>query len=145
MPQSTGFIAPYPLALILCDSVYVEPPTQRKALTGLFSAIQAVSFPVCHPSLCVYLACTDGRGNIPFKLVLIDAEEARDPIFTAEMTPNEPVDDPRAILELVFKVSNVIFPEPGEYRLQAYAGNDLLLERRVVVQQVQQPQQGENS
>ena len=42
-------------------------------------------------------------------------------------------DDPRAIHEGEVRLSDVVFGEPGEYRFQLSAGNELLMERRIEV------------
>jgi hypothetical protein len=41
--------------------------------------------------------------------------------------------DPLVVLEVVFTQARVVFPEPGEYRLQLFAAGEPLLERRLQV------------
>lgn len=127
------FVAPMPLALVLCDSVYVEPQTQKKAIIGVFSALFAPSFPVVHPAMAIYLAMTDGQGKVPVRIRLVDSEEVRDPIF--EVANEVVFHDRRMVSELIMNVGGLVFPAAGEYRVQTFAGDEPLLERRLVVMQ----------
>ena len=50
--------------------------------------------------------------------------------------------DPLAVMELLILLANIVFEEAGEYRFQLWLGKDAsescVLERRIVVQQVEQ-------
>lgn len=43
--------------------------------------------------------------------------------------------DPLAVVEVVFSKANVLFPAPGEYRVQLFAAGEPLRERRLHVLQ----------
>lgn len=137
--SSSSYGDAYPLALILCDSVYFEP-TGKKALIGLFSVLFAKSVPVMHPGLAIYLAFSDCQGAVPIKFRMIDVEEKRQPIFEVTMEAQMP--DRHAIGEVICQVGRIVFPEFGEYRLQSFAGDSPLLERRVVLMAPPTPQEG---
>lgn len=129
-------IVPYPLAMMICDMIYADPGTGKISLLGCFSNVFAPRFPAKHPMLFVYAAITDGRGKTPLTLKLVDANEDREPIFQAE---NEvEFIDPRAIVDLTLGIQNLIFPEPGEYRFQLFAGSEFLIERRLLLIQMKQ-------
>ncbi len=91
-----------------------------------------MSFPCKHPKLAVYLELTGGHGRFPFEFKIIDCNEEREPLFTA--TGDVDFADPRAILEMSFVITNLEFPEPGEYRCQVFANNEFVIERRLLVQ-----------
>jgi len=131
-------VVPYPLAIIVCDSIHVDPSTGKRTLLGIFSEIGATEFPCRHPQLAVHVSLTDGRGHIPLKFRLIDCDETEDPLF--EATNEIPFTDPRAILEFGFLIPNIEFPRAGEYRFQVFANGEFVIKRRLIVRQI-----GENN
>lgn len=135
MDKEGGRVPPYALALVVCDSVYMDASSGKRTLLGLFSTIGAPSFPTKHPMLSVYAAITDAHGTIPLTLRLVDAAEARKPVMesTTEVCPP----DPRTVVEVNFAAGNLEFPAPGEYRLQLRSGTTPLLERRIVLFQIE--------
>jgi hypothetical protein len=122
---------PNVLAMILADAVLRDLGTNKNFIQGTFHVLAAPSFPWTHPSMVVYLVLTDGHGAIPLKLRLVDVDESSPAIFEVETTVNFP--DPLLVLELVFPRSNIVFPEPGEYRVQLFGAGEPLLERRLNV------------
>jgi hypothetical protein len=123
---------PLALAMVISDAIWVDPATGKKTILGIFSAILGRQFPLVLPQLAIYVAVTDARGKVRLTLRLIDADELRDPVY--EKTFDE-VDfqDPRMVAEMVALVHGLKFDEPGEYRLQLWGEDDLVLERRIVV------------
>lgn len=87
-----------------------------------------------HRLITVYAALTDGRGKVKVVLQLVDADGENEPIFRGELD----VDfvDPRMVAEIDFVMGGVTFPAAGEYRFQLFAGEDFLMERRLVVNQI---------
>ena len=139
-PKGTG-LEPYVLALVICDAIHVDPGTGKRTILGCFSAIHTRGFPTVHPHMAIYVALTDARGKIPITLRIVDVDEKTDPVFEAEAELEFP--DPRTILECDFHVGNVVFPSPGEYRLQLYCRNAPLMERRIVV--IGHPEQSDDA
>jgi hypothetical protein len=129
--------APYPLAMVVCDAIWRDPATGKHFILGCFSAIGAAQFPVVHPRLAVYLAITEGYGTVPIRLRLVTAEAAT-VLHETEPMPVE-FSDPLAIAEVAVQLANLSFAAPGQYRLQLHAGTHFLMERRILVQQVQPP------
>ena len=129
--EGKASLAPYALALVVCDAIWRDPWTGKRTILGCFSAIYAPTFPVVHPVMSVYLAITDGHGTVPIALRLIDADEERPAVFEVKGDVSFP--DPRVVMELDFTVANILFPAAGEYRLQLSSGPNPLMERRIVV------------
>lgn len=98
---------------------------------GCFANIVSQSFPVVVPAVAVYAVVTDGHGKVPIKVVLVDADEEREPIHSSTFQVEFP--DPRIIVEVIGQMTNLSIPQPGEYRLQIYAWDDCLVERRILV------------
>jgi len=84
-----------------------------------------------HPSLVGYVSLTAGHDPTRMQLRLIEVHESRPLLFELETTVDFP--DPLTVLELVFSETSVVFPEPGEYRLQLFGAEEPLLERRLQI------------
>lgn len=128
---------PYALAMVICDAIHTDPGTGKRTILGCFSSIHARKFPAVHPIFAVYVAATDGHGKTPMRLQIVDANEERQPIARLEVEAD--FGDPRMTLELDLVIANLTFPAAGEYRIQLYAGNELLIERRLVLVQIPGP------
>ncbi len=81
----------------------------------------------------------EGRGEVSFRTCLVDSDEEREPVFEEETLVSFP--DPLAEIDLVFHLSDLVFPAPGEYRLQLCAAGQFLRERRVVIVPLHTPDQ----
>ena len=128
-------VPPYPLAMVVCDWIHHDPGTGKTTLLGLFSTIHAKEFPATHGLLALHVAVTDGRGKMSIRLRLIDVDEERDPV--AEATQEVDFDDPTKVMEIAFPFINLVFEKPGEYRFQLYANETPLMERRILVRQLE--------
>jgi hypothetical protein len=122
--------------MVVCDSIHIDPSTGKRYLLGTFSIIHAVEFPATHPVLCLYVSMTNGRGDTPIRIQLIDADEEREPIFVNEA--EVPFDDPRTVVEMGIVLQNITFEAPGEYRFQLFASDEFLMERRILVNDITQ-------
>jgi len=129
--EKVGPPAPVVLAMVICDAIHQDPATRKCTLLGTFSTIRARQFPVRHPQLSVHIALTDGHGRTRIRLTLVAAEEGGQTLFNGEGMID--FTDPRMVAELNFTIGNLSFPSPGEYRLQVYGNDQLLMERRLDV------------
>lgn len=136
----TTHVPPDVLAMIVCDTVIADRLTGKQSLIGMFSSVQAFKFPAAHPQLAVYVALTDGRGKTPLELRIVDSEEARPPIVKGGGTVD--FKDPRAVANLSLQFHGLVFPEPGEYRVQLWCWGELLREARLRLNKVRPPQRG---
>ena len=127
----SGLPVPYPLAIVICDAIYRCPATGKVSLLGCYSAIVAKEFPVTHQGMAIHITLTDGHGQIPIKIRLIDAAESRDPVF--ELDGQIVFSDPRMVADLDLRAGPIVFVAPGEYRLQLFARGEHVIERRIVV------------
>lgn len=85
--------------------------------------------------MCLFAELTDGRGKVPLSLRLTDVDDETE-IFRADRELDIP--DPLAVMLLITQINGVVFPAAGEYRLQLHAGNEPLMERRLLLQHVPQ-------
>jgi hypothetical protein len=115
-------------AMILADHIHQDPTTGKRYILGTYSRITAKKYPH-QTGLSLYLAITGGHGPTSLRMRIVDVDETIGPLHESVF----PVDlgDPNRVYEITFN-SGVVFPCPGDYRLQLYAGHDLLRELRLV-------------
>jgi hypothetical protein len=128
---------PEVLALVIADHVHRDDNTAKFFILGTRAAIGAAAFPFNCPSLAVYASMIDGRGETPLRLRLIDVNEEREPVLEFETTVN--FLDPTEEVEIAFRLVDLIFPEPGDYRLQLYGAGQFLRERRFLIIPLENP------
>lgn len=124
-------IKPDMLSLIVCDQIITDRMTGKQSLIGMFSTIHAMGFPASHPQLCVHLQMTDGYGKTPVTIRIVDSDDARPPLV--EGTGTVDFANPRAIANLALQFHGLVFPEPGEYRVQILSHGELLREARLTL------------
>ena len=117
---------PIPLTLLICDHVWRDPNSGKHHLLGTFSAIGSSIFPLV-TNLSVYFAVTEGQGQLPVRLEFIDVDEERPAVVDAEGMFQ--FGHLRQVIDGTFNFSNLIFPEPGEYRLKLFVAGEFLMER----------------
>lgn len=134
---------PHVLAMIVCDQVIIDVQTGKQSLIGSFSVINTAGFPLTYPSFSVYVALTEGMGETPLRLRLIDVDEGSPPVIDRNLKIR--FADPQQICEMHSVFHNTTFRSPGEYRFQLYCGDTPLMERRLLVRQVQpRPRQNQS-
>jgi hypothetical protein len=132
---------PLGLALILARTVSFDVDTGVLSIVGPYSDVTTESFPVTYLSLEAYAVLTECDGDVLVELRLVDALEARLPVFRQLQSAH--FDGPQDVRELVFHAFNVTIPAEGEYRLQLYvhgpsgtlAQGSFVLERRLRIRQ----------
>lgn len=121
---------PKALAFLVCDYIHRDASTGKATLFGCFANLYAPDFPIKVPMVAVYAVVTDGHGKVPIRVKIVDADESIEPIndstFEVEFT------DPRMTAEVIGFLTDVVFPRAGEYRLQLYAWEDCLVERKIL-------------
>ncbi|MFN0133433.1 MAG: DUF6941 family protein [Phycisphaerales bacterium] len=87
--------------------------------------------PFVHKGFAAFLEFTDGRGKSEIVFRLVDANEDLDPVttFTLKMDFLDPTG--RAIGAFTFR--DIRFERAGPYRLQAWCGSELVLNKRLEV------------
>lgn len=122
------------LAMLVCDQIITDRLTGKQSLIGMFSRIHAMGFPATHPQLCVFVALTDGHGKTDLTIRVVDTNDARPPIVEGKGSVS--FKDPRTIANLFLQFHGLVFPQPGEYRVQLYSDNQLLREARLELVQL---------
>ncbi len=120
---------PVVLAMILADTVLTDAATGQHTIQGTYHLLAVPGFPFTRPCLVVYVALTGGHGETVMRLRRTDVDDEGPPLL--ELESQVDLSDPLAVVELVFTQPRVVFPEPGEYRLQLFGAGKPLLERRL--------------
>lgn len=137
---------PYCLAMVLCDAVHRDATTGKFTILGTFSTLGAKEFPA-KVRFCVYYAVTDGLGPTAFRLRIVDATcgiangvgEDQGMICTA--SSDFDFEDPLLVLEAAARIE-VVIPKSGLYHCELWAGDELLMSRRLLA--IEGPSQQED-
>lgn len=82
----------------------------------------------------IYAALTEGFGRKEIRFRIINGS---DEAVIAERSVDCDFIDPRIPVETTTYFDELRFPEPGEYFLQVFANEDILMERRIVAVQIE--------
>lgn len=131
---------PYCLAMVLCDGVHRDFTTGKYTILGTFSTLGAYAFPA-KISFCIYFAITDGLGPTRLRLRLVDAEsgivdkgENVTEGLVFEIETDLAFEDPLAVVETVVAIRTAL-PRAGLYHCELWAGDDMLMSRRLLAVQ----------
>lgn len=107
------------VALVVCDEFIKDRATSKSSYIGLFNFIAAAKVPTTHHSLYVIVTVTDGHGEAPLELRLL--QDGRDtPLLSLGGTVRVP--KPSDSVELVFNLRRLTFPDYGSYRFEIHSG-----------------------
>jgi hypothetical protein len=120
---------PVCVAVILCNDVIEDKRTSNKSLIGIFNAIAAPQLPVTHPRMNVMASITNASGELPVTLV-IRAPSGRD---VMRVEGSVPMQDPLAVMDVVFELNGVPIEELGTYMVDILSGAHYLGGRRFQV------------
>lgn len=125
---------PVLLSAIICDRVIFDRLTGMPSIIGVLQTISAPKYPARHGRLAFFCELTNGHGEVRITTRLVDVKEDDQIIF--EQTVKSKFVDVKQVVALGFGVEGIVFPHPGEYRFQIYAGTNLLGERRIICRQI---------
>ncbi|MGA2659816.1 MAG: hypothetical protein ABSH34_20120 [Verrucomicrobiota bacterium] len=129
-----GTERPLGIALVICDRVIVDATTHEKTLVASFNRIRAQFFPAMHPRMSFFISVTNGRGTMQGRIRCINESDQK-PVFSA----SGPLifKDPLHVVEMTFQVRNAVFPNPGVYNVEFLCDDDIILQRRFQVAQME--------
>lgn len=125
---------PSGLAIVVCDQIIEDKLTSKKSLIGIFNNIASHQFPCRHPQISVFVSLTEGRGQCQARLRIVHQESDA---AVADVNGQIQFPDVNAVVELVFNLVGLTFPEPGLYAIEFYCDDALVLERRFHVTHAQ--------
>jgi len=128
------------LSLQVCERVIRDVDSRQSSVIGILDTVAAPGFPLGIPQLTVFMELTSGHGRTQLKVRIVDAMEERPPIFEALIDAD--LGDPLVVHQVPITTLGLKFPAPGQYRVQVFAMDTLLRERKVRLVQVAPPAQG---
>ncbi len=131
--------APKANAMLICDYVITEQGTRKKSLIGIFENISAARLPCTHPSLSVYIKLTDANGTYRFHLELIDLKNDK-LIGRGDLAREVTIQNPLAVHELVFNLSNLRFAATGDFEFRIYANDRIFGQKTFTVSPLRRPE-----
>ena len=124
--------APVCLALVMGDFVWTDPNTGKKTILGTFNEIRPYRYPFTLPTLALYAVFSNGRGRVHIGLRVVDATDSSEEPLAATGQDFE-FPDPLHTIEVPALFQNITFSGPGDYRVQARAVGQTLMERRLLL------------
>jgi len=118
--------------LVLCDDV--ENRLDEEGiyhLLGVRTVLGADSFPFVHPALYIYLQVSGHEGESSGAVLLQQART--DDILKRKPLGQVRFPGPLTMVQLVVRLRNCEFPEPGVYYVQVTFGGVLVAERAVQI------------
>ena len=130
-------IQPILLSAITCGRVLFDKVSGMPSIIDIVQTINAQQFPARHPQIVFFCELTNGHGTTKMKIRLVDAQEEDKHIFEKEGAVQ--FKDVKQIVTLAMDLHGIVFPQPGEYRFQLFAGGNLLGERRIICRKINLP------
>lgn len=115
---------PEVISFVLCDAALHCCTTGKYFLNGIYNGFMLPCIPFTIPvPVNMYMAVTDGRGEITFTIKIVDNED--DTTLVEANCPAQ-FDNPTNIAEMVCSVGPLCFQHEGMYRFELWAGEELL-------------------
>ncbi len=130
-------IQPILLSAVTCGRVIFDKVSGMPSIIDIVQTIDAPRYPARHPQIVFFCELTNGHGTTETKIRLVEAQEEEKIIFERGGTVR--FQDVKQIVTLAMNLQGIVFPRPGEYRFQLFAGGYLLGERRITCRKIELP------
>jgi len=130
-------VQPILLSAVTCNRVLFDKVSGMPSIIDIVQTINAPTYPARHPRIVFFCELTNGHGTTKAKIRLVDDQEEEKIIFEQEGTVR--FEDVKQIVTLAMDLHGIVFPRPGEYRFQLFAGGYLLGERRITCREIKLP------
>ena len=134
MTCMSDFAKPSIQAFLVCDHVIEDTVTKKKSLIGLFTHLQAVTFPFQHQQMGLYLCLTDAEGTYQFDIDLIYLNTEQH-VCRATLPPIT-IADRLQISDFGINIPSLIFPAPGRYEFRLRMEGHLIAQKDFNVMQL---------
>lgn len=124
-------------AFLVCDSVIEDSLTKKKSLIGLFTHLQAMTFPFQHHQLGLYFCMTDAEGTYHFDIDLMHVNT--DQLVCRASLPDIVIGDRLQIADFGINVPALLFPSPGRYEFRLRMNGRVIAQKDFSVIQVAPP------
>ena len=130
----SDFIKPSVQAFLVCDQVIEDSMTKKKSLIGLFTHLQALSFPFQHQQMGLYFCLTDAEGTYRFDIDLMYLNTEQ--LVCRATLPNIVITDRLQISDFGINIPSLIFPAPGRYEFRLRMEGHLIAQKDFNVMQL---------
>jgi hypothetical protein len=127
-------VKPSVQAFLVCDQVIEDSVTKKKCLIGLFTHLQAVSFPFQHSQMGLYFCLTDAEGTYHFDIDLIYLNNEQ--LVCRATLPNIAIADRLQISDFGINIPSLVFPAPGRYEFRLRMEGHLIAQKDFSVMQM---------
>jgi len=110
-------------AVVLCDTIYRDEVSKKLILVGTFHVINTLELPCVHPSMALYLAMNEGKGEYFFKIVVQHVETQQEVAVTSGPLK---FDDPNQLIEMNAALTGLKFTNTGRYDVQIWADDQII-------------------
>ena len=124
-------------AFLVCASVIEDSLTKKKSLIGLFTHLQAMTFPFQHHQLGLYFCLTDAEGTYHFDIDLMHVNT--DQLVCRASLPDIVIGDRLQIADFGINVPALLFPSPGRYEFRLRVNGRVIAQKDFSVIQVAPP------
>ena len=128
--------APVVRHMLLCEDVRSDANNPHRVnILGLVSKIEVLSdppFPLRLPELCVYLLMTDERGRGQASIVGVHADSGQ-AVFASPERNLQFGADPLAVVGVIFRIEDCVFPEAGLYWIQFVYNGQVIAQQPLLV------------
>ena len=123
----TDILKPTVQAFLVCDQVIEDSLTKKKSLIGIFTHLQAASFPFQHQQMGLYFCLTDADGLYHFDIDLIYLNSEQ--LICRATLPNLEIGDRLQISDFGINIPLLIFPAPGRYEFRLRMEGHLIAQK----------------
>ena len=134
MPDSPN---PSIQAFLVCDSVIEDSLTKKKSLIGIFTHLQAVTFPFQHHQVGLYFCLTDAEGTYHLEIDLVYVNT--DQLVCRASLPDIAIQDRLQIADFGINLPALLFPAPGRYEFRLRMNGRVIAQKDFHVIQVPAP------
>jgi hypothetical protein len=129
-PASRVNSKPQLLAWLTCDGVHIDPGTGKHTVLGVFSNIQARTFPVTHQFMVWFLTITDcAPGEHKLRISMGLDPTRLQPLLERPFVAQGPLQR----INLINEIRNLTFAAPGDYSLLIEVNEEPLLMTNLIV------------
>lgn len=124
-------------AFLVCDCVIEDSLTKKKSLIGIFTHLQALSFPFQHQQLGLYFCLTDAEGTYHFDIDLVYV--TTDQLVCRAALPHILIGDRLQISDFGINIPALVFPAPGRYEFRLRMDGHVIAQKDFNVIQLSAP------
>ncbi|MGC3975018.1 MAG: hypothetical protein QM771_11625 [Nitrospira sp.] len=124
-------------AFLVCDSVIEDSLTKKKSLIGIFTHLQAASFPFQHHQLGLYFCLTDAEGTYHLEIDLVYVNS--DQLVCRASLPDIAIHDRLQIADFGINIPALLFPAPGRYEFRLRMNGRVIAQKDFHVIQLPAP------